>query len=439
MDTDRVDKTVNSIKKKIHIISAIYIISTVALIMITKGIWFAFAEILLMIVVITALFRVYRLDYLMYDLCDPVLYYYTIIGLTKKEPPLQIKQKVAEQTGDFTSAAEFAFSRINLCKKDIQKLPVYIDILRIAFDAGDFILAGNMIKNINSLKVNQKIVKKYNDLLGFYSCCIDGNYYEAKEHFDNIRFALRKNKSNNLVMYKMTYCEGLLSHSLGDYENAKKCFEIVADGCPKLNIAAMSRKYLSGTAETVKTDLSISAEKGKNTPVQKPKIEIWRLVTLVISLIAIIISGFAVRNSENEFKGDTIESAISAYHEDNEKYEILFKTNPDENSIITVCKDTSNRLSVEYLKQDEDYECLISCIYESYELNQIITGNMSVSGISKTVHFIISRDKKQITDDYTCTEISYDDKSLYFGYRFAGKKLHLFNKSVQMCTDSIFK
>lgn len=436
MDKNRVDRIIHSVKKKIYIVSAVYGISAVALIMFLHGVWFALAEILLIAVIIILLFKVYNLDYLINNLCDPELYYYVFLGLMKKEPPPEKKQKVAEQIGDYSSAVKIAVSRLNLCKKDIQKLPVYLDILRIAFDAGDFKLANSTLENIDSLKVNPRIIQKYKDFFGFYSCYIDGDYYESKQYLDNIRLKLKIKNADNLIKYKLTYYKGLLSRALGDYDNGRKCFEIVANGCPKLNIAAISQKYLSDPEEEIdKTDLSYSIEKGKNTAIQKPKVEVWRFVTLILAVIGIIISGFSVRNSVNELanesKEDTIESAISIYHDDNEKYEILFQTAPDEKSVVTVCKDTSNRLSVEYLKHDEDYECRSSGIYERSELKHAITGKMSISGNSKSVHFVISRDKKEITDDYTCTEISYDDETLYFGYRFDNKKLHIFDTSSQ--------
>lgn len=320
MDAKKIDKTVRSVKKKIYIISAIYVVLSVALIMFTKGIWFALAEILLMLAMITALFKVYRLDYLLNDLCDPILYYYTVIGLTKREPHILIKQKVAEHTGDYTSAIEFAFSRIDLCKKDFQRLAVYLDILRISFDAGDFALAKNTIENINSLKLNHKIFDKYKDFLGFYSCYIDGDYKKSKEHLDNLILSLKKGKYHNIIRYKMTYYEGLLNYSLGDYESAKKCFEIVANGCPKLNIAAICRRYLTGTeGEIVKPDLSISAEKGKNAPIQKQKFEWWRIAVLIIALIVLILSGSAVSNIEdedNQHNSALTEVSITACHRD---------------------------------------------------------------------------------------------------------------------------
>lgn len=155
-----------------------------------------FFSILTIIIGLAVIMKVQNPSYILFDQCDPQLYYAVAQGVTK-QVPLDKQAIVSEFIGDYSSAIQILSSLLEQTKNDYSKLAYLSDLARNAFFAGDYQLCQKYIADFNLLlgnkKVNEFIIKR-ND---FFASYIDGDYQKAKNLLAEIDTLVKRQKTKN--------------------------------------------------------------------------------------------------------------------------------------------------------------------------------------------------------------------------------------------------
>ena len=215
MDTAQINKLIMKIKRKSTFISVAMVLVALLFILIMESPIKYFLSILTIIVGLAVIMKVQNPSYILFDQCDPKLYYAVVQGVTK-QVPLDKQAIVSEFIGDYSSAIQILSSLLEQTKNDYSKLAYLSDLARNAFLAGDYQLCKKYVADFNLLlgnkKVNEFIIKR-ND---FFASYIDGDYQKAKNLLVEIDTLVKRQK--NSFKCKILFCNALTDYSMNNFD-----------------------------------------------------------------------------------------------------------------------------------------------------------------------------------------------------------------------------
>lgn len=425
MDKNQITNTIKSLKRKARTVTLLIIVIAFAILFLVEPPIKYVLIILLIIVNLLLSSKILTAEYLLYDECNPKLYYAVVQG-TLKQVPIDKQVIVAEFIGDYSSAIQISNSLIEKSKNDLVKLVHLTNISRNAFLAGDFELCQKTLDKFNALATGKKINNQQLLKNDFYISFINKEYVKSKELLADFESSVKRTRKS--FDCQMLFYKAIVNFSLGDIETANSQFESIVSNFPNMYLAEKSKIYLNGTIDELK-DIKISetpTELPETAKLVKPnKKEIIKPIICIVILIGCIIGGiYSISNDAN----DTIEQAI-------EEYDDIAVTNiensikvDDEYSII-LYENVEESLGVAYVKTKYDkFVCKISN-YDDYSQteNENYWAKMHVSGSTREISYKFFNDKNDAPKEYSILPIEYNNKTIYFCYKLKAKQKYYSN------------
>lgn len=443
MDKNEIKKIINKTKRKSAFISGIMIILVLfTIVMIDSPIKYLIA-VLFVIVGVSIILKIYSVSYLLFDECNPQLYYAVEQGIVK-QVPLDKQMIVSEFIGDYSSAIQIANSLIADSKNTNVKATYISAISRSAFLAGDYELCKSSIDNFNkvtsNIKNNNVIFKLENVRNNFFLAYINGDYESAKRLLAQMN-ALAKRQRNSFKC-TMLYYNATVDYALGRFEEATAEFSQITAQFPNMHLATMSQKYLDSKENAISIEHTPikAVELPQTAKIEKLSRRDWaKAIIAILVVLSIIMSAPAIINMQ--YKGDT---ALSAIQKDNETDIIsIEKTiDIDDNHIVCIFKNADGVLGVAYLEiKNEAYYCYIQQDFEylMFEENDESLSKMHTSGKSQEIVFKWVFDKNLVDEKFTCIELTQNDKPIYFCYYLKPEKRYFANSYSSVFDDSTDK
>ncbi|MGN0533609.1 MAG: tol-pal system YbgF family protein [Eubacterium sp.] len=362
--------------------------------------------------------KIQDVSYLLFDRCNPQMYYAAAQGILK-QVPVDKQALTAEFIGDYSSAIKILNSIIENTKSSASKLFYISETARNAFLAGDYELCKRCIADFNQLSKGKRInefVKKRND---FYLLYINGDFKGAKEILAKIDKIPKKQK--NSFICNMMYLNAVTDYSMNNYESAKEEFEKIVNSFPHMYLAQASKKYISSitnnTPVEINQPLVVELPKSAQMPLVTKK-DILKSVIGILIIFACIIVVPAVINMQSF--ADTPNKAIEKYDEA-EVLSIDYTLEIDDNHIVCIYENSDELLGVAYLEiNDNKYQCKIANC-DDYALTSNDRDShpsaMHSSGISSEIIYKWISDKENTPDGYNTVALNQNDKTVYFCYK----------------------
>ncbi len=426
MDTKKANEIIKQKKKRSHISTVIVvIIAFVFAIFIQSPIKYFLVAALIIAGLITFT-KIRDTARILYEDCNPQLYYAVEQGLNKQVPELR-QIHVAEFIGDYSSAIQLSQNMLQKTKIQILRMGYIAEITHSAFMAGDYELCKNSISDYKSTASGRKdgVVVKRDE---FYSAYIDGNYSLSKQLLGEMS-ALVKQKTNSFDCM-MLYYGALTDYALNDFEAASTQFKELAERFPNMHLATVAKAYLNGIEnnEAVAVlppkaaDLPPSAEM---TTIQKK--DIFKMIFLLAGIFACVFIAPKLLGISNS--ADTPLQAIQKY-EDVQATEINYTLQIDEKYSVCIFS-SDDSLGVAYLKTiGSKYLCKIAAsdseLLTDNEFDYI-PSKMHSAGKSSEIVYLWVYNENEVPQGYDFVPIQAKGKNLIFCYKLREPRQYYFN------------
>ena len=443
MNKNEIRKIISKTKRKSSFVSIIMIILALGtIVMIDSPIKYLIAT-LFVIVGVGIILKIYSVSYLLFDECNPQLYYAVEQGIVK-QVPLDKQMIVSEFIGDYSSAIQIANSLVADAKSANVKATYIAAISRNAFLAGDYELCKSSIDTFNkvtgTIKKSNIIFKLENVRNDFFLAYINGDYESAKGLLAQLNTLARKQK--NSFKCTILYYNATVDYALGRFEEAKAEFSQIIAQFPNMHFATMSQNYLDSKENAVPIEHTQikEVELPPTTRIEKASKRDWAKVIIAILVVFSIIF-VAPKIINMQYKGDT---ALSAIQKDNESDIVSIEKTieVDDSHIVCIFKNADDVLGVAYLeKKNENYYCYIQQDFEylMFEENDDCLSKMHTSGKSQEIVFKWVFDKKFVDEQFTCIELTMNKKPVYFCYYLTPEKQYFANSYSSVFDDSTDK
>lgn len=431
MDKNEIKKIVNKTKRKSIFVTVIMIILFLGtIVMIDSPIKYLIA-VLFVIVGVGITLKINSVSYLLFDECNPQLYYAVEQGIVK-QVPLDKQINVSEFIGDYSSAVKIAKSLVADTKSANVKATYIAAISRSAFLSGDYELCKSSIDDFNKVTSNIKnkniIFKLENVRNNFFLAYINGDYESAKRLLAQLNDLAKKQK--NSFKCTMLYYNATVDYALGRFEEATAEFSQITAQFPNMHLATMSQKYLDSKENAIPIEYTPikEVELPNTAKIEKvSKRDFAKAIIAIMVVFSIIMSAPAIINMQ--YKGNT---ALSAIQKDNETDIIsIEKTiDIDDKHIVCIFKNADGILGVAYLEiKNEDYYCYIQQTFEYLlsEENDECLSKMHTSGKSQEIVFKWLFDKNLVDEQFTCVELTQNNKPIYFCYYLTPERKYFTN------------
>lgn len=426
MDEIRLRKIISNVNKKTKITIGITIFVTLSVLFVMESSIKYLIALICAVAGLVFLFKARNVSYLLFDECNPQLYYSAVQGISK-QVPIDKQMLVAEFIGDYSSAIAIAQDMVKNSKNNMVKASNYACISRIAFFAGNYELCKKSVDDYFAL-TNGKSTFGIDDIRNeFYIAYINGNYEKAKELLAEIN--TRAKKPKNSFKCNMLYYNAIVDYSLNSFDEAKCEFNEIVERYPNMYLASMAQKYLASMengAEVEPQPLS-EVELPQSAKTEKPNIkELIKAITAVALLIALIIGTPLAISLESV--GATPILAIQKQSE-TEINAIEETIEVDEKHIVCVYEEANGVLGVAYLeKKGKKYSCAVSQSLEYPVVSDDpLPAKMHTSGKSREIVFKLMNDRKNVDESYTVVELELNDKPVYFCYILKPEKRYFSN------------
>ncbi len=418
MDRNEIHKLIKKTKRKSRLISIILILAAFAILFLLESPIKYFIAVMLILINIILTIKIQNVSYLLYDQCNPQLYYAVTQGLTKEVPP-NMQAVVAEFIGDYSSAIQIYNTMLAKSKNELIKLTHITDITRNAFFDGDYDLCKKSITDFNELIKGKKIdviTTKRNE---FYLSYINGDYQKAKELLNEFNRIVKNQK--NSFKCSMLYYNALVDYAMNNFDLAEKEFQDVTEQYPNMYLSAVSKNYIDSIRNH--TPLEVIRYNSSELPESAviKKVAKKDILIIVISLFVILGCIIGLPTALNfETAADTPSKAIEKY--DDYPITSIMQTIPiDSKHIVAIYENADELLGVAYLQiKGEKYICKIANM-DDYPLIDDDENNhpakMHISGVSSEIVYKCLYDKSKAPADYKSVPIAQNGKTLYFCYK----------------------
>lgn len=419
MNTAQINKLIKKIKRKSTFISVAMVLVALLFILIMESPIKYFLSILTIIIGVAVIMKVQNPSYILFDQCDPQLYYAVVQGVTK-QVPLDKQAIVSEFIGDYSSAIQILSSLFEQTKNDYSKLTYLSDLARNAFFAGDYQLCQKCIADFKMLsrdkKINQLFIKR-ND---FFSAYINGDFKMAKDTLAEINVMAKKQK--NSFKCNMLFYNALTDYSMNNFDLSVAEFQEIINRFPNMYLATASTAYINGIKNNTPVEISnpVTTEIPQSATLQKASKK--DIIKVIICLIIILGCVIGVPTAINmEYTADTPTLAIEKYDDMDIISSIEYTIEIDDSHIVCIYKNTDDLLGVAYIQaKNEKYKCMIANC-DSYILidddSNKKPSKMHCSGESSEIVYKWLYDKANAPDDYKIVPLKQNNNTIYFCYK----------------------
>lgn len=423
IDENRLRKIINTVNKRMKLTIGITIVAVLAVLFVMELPIKYLVALLFVIAGLGFLLKAINVSYLLFDECNPQLYYAAVQGISK-QVPLDKQMLVAEFIGDYSSAIAIAKHIVENNKNARVKATYVACVSRIAFFAGDYELCKKSVDDYYALtkgKSTFEIDNKRNEL---YIAYINGDYEKAKELLAEINAKVKKQK--NSFKCNMLYYNAIVDYSLNSFDEANREFNEIIEKYPNMYLASVAQKYIASieNGTGIEPQQLSEAELPQSAKTEKPsRKELIKAIGAVVLLIALIIGAPLAINSQ--YVGAT---PISAIQKQSDTCIKAIKENikVDDEHIVCVFEEENGVLGVAYLeKKGEKYSCAVEQGFEYLDDKQ--PSKMHASGKSREIVFKWAYDKQSVDEAYTIVELELNDKPIYFCYKLKPEKRYFSN------------
>lgn len=389
--------------------------------------------------------------YILFDECNPRLYY-AVAQKLRKQVPIDKQVLVADFVGDYSSAVQIEENMIASVKNDMAKAFHHSCIARIAFSAGDYELCKSAIASFDeyfsAAKKNSKIQKAYEIEKirhNFYLSFISGDYQNAKVYINE--YDCKAKSKKNSFKCTMLYYNALVDYALGDTQKASDEFSTIVENYENMHFATVSKEYLEAIKNSEQIKVSnVPISSLPKTPLpqsaQIKKLSKNDIVKLVVGLIILLLIFFVPKITESiiesEAKADTPAQAVANYYDDGAVIVNQSKViSIDDNYEVLLFVTNQESVGVAYMEHDnEKYICKTSNLEEKVFIG-FSDGkymNMHSSGICPEITYRWQTDDANIDEGYTAVEFNVNNEKYYFVYKLSPPERHFAN-GYRLLTD----
>lgn len=413
MDKNQVKSIIKSIKEKVIIVSIFsFAIISALLFLIEYPIKYVLAA-TVFIIGLTVISKKLNAKYLLYDECNPQLYYAVVSG-TLKQVPIDMQAVVAEFIGDYSSAVQISGSLSANSKSSLVKLNSLINISRNAFLAGDYGLCLKALDEFNIQAHGRKINRYQLVRNEFYKAYINGDFAKAKDLLTELKNSVKKTRKS--FDCQMLYYNAIVNRSLGDIQTANAQFESIISDFPNMYLAEKAKRYLNGSADEI-NELQINETEALLPKLSKQnKKDLIKGIICIAVLIVCVAAGIGSISNNAQ---DTPEQAIEEY--DNIAVSsIKGSIKVDNEHTVVLYENDEKSLGVAYLIiKDDKYICKIAnCDNYNENYSESNWAKMHVSGKTSEILYKWLSSSEEAPEDFEIIAIEYNNKTVYFCYKF---------------------